>query len=78
MFYGNGMETVKVSSKFQVVIPRSIREALHIKPGEKIVMIEKDGLVHMIPVGVIKKARGIAKGATTKGLRDESERFDRL
>ncbi|MFH1773590.1 MAG: AbrB/MazE/SpoVT family DNA-binding domain-containing protein [Methanobacteriota archaeon] len=70
------METVRVSSKFQVVIPKSIREILNIKPGEEIVMIEKDRAVHMIPVRDIKKARGIARGVTTKSLRDESERFD--
>lgn len=70
------METVRVSSKFQVVIPKSIREILDIKQGEEIAMIEKDRTVHMIPVRDIKKARGIAKGVTTKDLRDESECFD--
>jgi AbrB family looped-hinge helix DNA binding protein len=75
MFYNDYMETVKVSQKFQIVIPKSIRKILGIKPGEKMVLIEKSGVVHMIPVGEIKKSRGIAKGATTEGLRDEGERF---
>lgn len=70
------METVKVSQKFQVVIPRAIRKTLGIKPGERIIMVEKDGLVHMIPIGDIKKAKGMAKGTTIRELRDESERFD--
>jgi AbrB family looped-hinge helix DNA binding protein len=70
------METVKVSQKYQVVIPKAIRRILRIKPGESIVMVEKGGIVHMIPVGDLKKMRGIAKGLTTKGLRDESERFN--
>ncbi|MFQ6136490.1 MAG: AbrB/MazE/SpoVT family DNA-binding domain-containing protein [Candidatus Hydrothermarchaeales archaeon] len=70
------MEVVRVSQKFQVVIPRSIRKALQIKPGERIVMLQKGGVVHMIPVGDIGEVKGIAKGVTTRGLRDESERFD--
>jgi AbrB family looped-hinge helix DNA binding protein len=59
------METVKVSQKYQVVIPKAIRRVLGINPGESIVMVEN-----------IKKMRGMAKGLTTKGLRDESERFN--
>lgn len=70
------METVSVSQKFQVVIPKSVRELLKIRPGEKMVVVEKDGLVHMIPVGNMKKSRGIAKGVSVQGLRDETERFD--
>ncbi len=70
------MDTVKVSPKFQVVIPQEIREGLKLKPGERLVIIEKEGTIHLIPVGNIRKMRGIAKGVTTKNLRDESERFD--
>ncbi len=38
-------------------------------------MIEKDGVVHLIPLKPIRTLRGIAKGVTTKNLRDESERI---
>ncbi len=76
MHYGYNMETVKVSQKFQVVIPKAVRRMLKIKPGERLVVIEKSGIVHMIPVGDIRKARGLAEGITTKGLRDDSERID--
>jgi len=70
------MDTVTVSPKFQVVIPLRIRTHLGIKPGEKMVVIEKGNTINMIPVGDIGNARGIAKGVTTKGLRDESDRFN--
>ncbi len=70
------MDTVKVSPKFQVVIPQEIREDLKLKPGERLVVIEKEGIIHLIPVGNIRKMRGIARGVTTENLRDESERFD--
>lgn len=70
------MDSVTISSKFQIVIPKEIREDLKLKPGEKLVMIEKGKTIHLIPVGKIKNARGIAKGVSSKELRDESERFN--
>jgi len=70
------IHTVKVSPKFQVVIPKDIRENLNIKPGKKLVVIEKEGVIHLIPVGNIRSLRGFARDVTTEGLRDESERFD--
>ena len=69
------METVKVSPKFQVVIPKGIRKSMGIKSGERLVVIEKGRSIHLIPAGDIRKARGMAKGADNENLRDESERF---
>ena len=69
------MEMVTVSPKFQIVIPKAIRTELNIQPGEKIVMFEKDEVIHLIKIGNIKKLRGRFKKLTTEGLRDESERF---
>lgn len=70
------MDTVKVSPKFQVVIPKEIRKDLKLKPGEKLVILEKGGTIHLIPIGKITSVRGFIKGIPTKGLRNESERFD--
>lgn len=70
------MDTVIVSPKFQVVIPREIRKDLNLKAGEKLVVIEKGGTIRLIPVGKMKDLRGFARGVSSKGLRDESERFD--
>ncbi|MBI4014434.1 MAG: AbrB/MazE/SpoVT family DNA-binding domain-containing protein [Candidatus Aenigmarchaeota archaeon] len=69
------MDTVKLSPKFQVVIPKGIRENLKLKPGEKMVVIEKGGSIHIVPVGKMFAMRGIAKGTDSKGIRDEDERF---
>jgi AbrB family looped-hinge helix DNA binding protein len=69
------MATVTVSSKFQVVIPEEVRSRLNLRPGQKVVVIEKDGVVHLIPLRPIKEVRGMAKGVTTEGIRDELERF---
>jgi AbrB family looped-hinge helix DNA binding protein len=69
------MATVTVSSKFQVVIPEEVRSRLNLQPGQKVVVIEKDGVVHLIPLRPIKEVRGMAKGITTERIRDELERF---
>jgi AbrB family looped-hinge helix DNA binding protein len=69
------MDTVVVSSKFQVVIPQDVRERINLKPGQKIVVIEKDGVIHLIPQKPIKEMRGFIKGIDTSQLRDEEDRF---
>ena len=69
------MTTVKVSSKYQIVIPRDIRERIELKSGQDVVIIEKDGVIHVIPLKPIKEMRGFAKGIDTTNLRDEEDRF---
>ncbi len=76
MYYSDIMDTVTVSPKFQVVIPKGIREGLSLKPGGRLVVIEKQGTIHLIPVGNIKTMRGFAKGVSSKEIRDETERFN--
>lgn len=69
------MGIVKLSPKFQVVIPRDVREKLDLKPGQKIVVIEKGGVLHLIPQKPIKEMKGFVKGIDTSELRDEEDRF---
>lgn len=69
------MATVMVSSKYQVVIPLEVRSRLNLKPGQKVVVLEKDGIVHIIPVKPIKQMRGFTKGVDAKGIRDEQDRI---
>ena len=65
------MATVKVSPKFQVVIPLEIRKALGIKPGEKVHVLQYDNRIEYIPVKNIKKMRGFLKGISTTIRREE-------
>jgi AbrB family looped-hinge helix DNA binding protein len=67
------METVKVSKKYQVVIPEKIRKEAGIKPGDKMIAISKHRVLHYVPVRAIKDTRGIVLGLDTKDLRDESD-----
>ena len=59
------METVTVSPKFQVVIPRAVRESLRIRPGQKVQMILYKNRIELIPLQSLKKARGFLKGMDT-------------
>ena len=64
------MTTITVSSKFQIVIPRVIREALGIKPGERLHAIEYRGRIELVPVRPVKGSRGSLKGIATDVPRD--------
>ena len=65
------MRTVTVSPKYQVVIPRELRDSLHIKPGEKIQMLQYGNRLELIPVRSIKKMRGFLKGIDTTVKREK-------
>ena len=69
------MAKVKLSSKFQIVIPAEIREKMSLKAGAEIVMIVKSGVIHLVPQKPIKQMRGFVKGGDTQNIRDEEDRF---
>jgi AbrB family looped-hinge helix DNA binding protein len=69
------LSIVTVSPKFQVVIPLEVREKMNLKPGQKVIIIMKDGVIHMFPERPFKEMRGFAKGVTTENLREEVDRF---
>jgi AbrB family looped-hinge helix DNA binding protein len=67
---------VRVSPKFQVVIPKALREELHIEPGQELLMYSLDGSLRLVPRRSIKELRGMAKGLRWKDdLRDHTERL---
>ena len=65
------MESVKVSPKFQVVIPRSIRESLKICPGERVHVLQYENRIEYIPEKKMKSMRGFLKGIDTSVKRDQ-------
>lgn len=69
------METVSVSTKFQVVIPRATRKQLHIEPGQKMQVIGYDNRVVFVAVRPIEAARGSLRGIDTAIERDEDDRI---
>lgn len=56
------MNSVAISPKYQVVIPKKIRELLHLIPGQKVQVIPYEGRVEMIPERKISDMRGFLKG----------------
>lgn len=59
------MEPVTVSSKFQVVIPREIRETLNIQPGEKMHVFHIDGRIELVRDRPMQSMKGRYKGMST-------------
>lgn len=59
------MPIVTVSPKYQVVIPREIRESLGLEPGQKVQAFEYDGRVEFVPVRKARSLRGFVRGINT-------------
>jgi AbrB family looped-hinge helix DNA binding protein len=57
------VEAVTVSPKFQVVIPKHIRESLKLRPGDKLSMVHMGNAVQLMRVPTFDEARGFLKGA---------------
>jgi len=64
------MASVKISPKYQIVIPKKIRESLQLKPGQKIQVILYGNRIELIPERKISDMRGFLKGINTKIDRD--------
>jgi AbrB family looped-hinge helix DNA binding protein len=69
------MATVTVSPKYQIVIPREIRESMRIRPGQKVELVEYNGRIELILVPEIREMRGFLRGMDTT---IEREREDRI
>ncbi len=64
------MDAVLVSPKFQIVIPRAVREALGIRSGQKLQIILYENRIELIPIRPIQEMRGFAKGLDTSVERE--------
>jgi len=65
------MQIVTVSPKYQVVIPKAVRESLQLRPGQKMQVVEYDGRIELIPERDINELRGFLKGINTELEREE-------
>ncbi len=59
------MERATVSTKYQVVIPKKVREELGIKPGQKVHVIPSMGRIELIPLQSVRESRGFLEGIDT-------------
>ena len=69
------MPRVTISPKFQIVIPREIRQRLRLRPGQQITLLERDGIITAIPDLPLERFRGILKGMSRTELREKRERI---
>lgn len=70
------METVTVSPKFQVVIPKKAREILGLQVGHKVQIMVYENRIELIPVRPVRLARGFLKGIDTDVKREVSRARD--
>jgi AbrB family looped-hinge helix DNA binding protein len=64
-----------LSSKYQISIPKAVREEQHWEAGQEFVFIPKGTGVLVMPVPELKQLAGIAKGANSTGYRDRKDRY---
>jgi AbrB family looped-hinge helix DNA binding protein len=67
----NVMKAVTVSSKFQVVIPREVRESMALQPGTRVQVLQYENRIELIPLREPKSLRGFIKGIDTEVHRQE-------
>ena len=67
--------TTTLSKKFQISVPKAVREAQHWEAGQEFVFIPKGAGVLMLPVPALEPLAGIAKGAKSTGYRDREDRY---
>jgi AbrB family looped-hinge helix DNA binding protein len=65
------MSSVTISPKFQIVIPREVRKAMRLEPGQKVEVFQDEDMIVLVPVRDIRELRGFAKGIDTTVERDE-------
>ena len=68
------MNTVTISSKYQVVIPRPIREQFNLKPGQKLLFIPYNNTLRVVIVPPVEDAEGIFEGIDTDPQREKEDR----
>jgi len=67
------MMTVAISPKFQLVIPRPLRDRLHLRPGQRLQVLEYAGRVELIPERKMSDLRRFVSGIDT-GFSREGDR----
>jgi AbrB family looped-hinge helix DNA binding protein len=68
------MATTTISPKFQIVIPKEVREKLHLAPGQRLQAVEKGGVITLVPEVPLKSLKGTLKGMSATDLREKKDR----
>ncbi len=69
------MARTVVSTKFQVVIPKDIREETHVRKGQAFQVVSKGGVISLVPERPLKELKGFARNARSTGFREKRDRL---
>jgi AbrB family looped-hinge helix DNA binding protein len=69
------MALAVISPKFQIVIPKEIRERMGLQPGQQVSLIDRGEIITMVPKRPLSELRGIVRGAPLDDYRDETDRL---
>ncbi|THI85572.1 MAG: AbrB/MazE/SpoVT family DNA-binding domain-containing protein [Nitrospira sp. CG24A] len=69
------MVMTTISSKFQIVIPKEVREKLHLTPSQRLQVVEKGGVITLVPEVPLKSLKGTLKGMSKTDLREKKDRL---
>ena len=68
------MSTATLSSKFQLSLPKALRETMHLHAGQQFELIPMGSVIQLVPKTSIESLRGIASGANPEQYRDRTDR----
>ena len=69
------MATTTISPKFQIVIPKEVREKLHLRPRQHLHVVEKGGVITLVPEVPLKSLKGALKGMSKTDHREKKGRL---
>ena len=69
------MAMTTISPKFQIVIPKAVREKLHLAPSQRLQVVEKGGVITLVPEVPLKSLKGTLKGMSKTDLREKKDRL---
>lgn len=68
------MATTTISSKFRVVIPKEVRDKLHLVPRQRLLVVETAGVITLVPEVPLKSLKGALRGMTTTHVKEKQDR----
>jgi AbrB family looped-hinge helix DNA binding protein len=69
------MATTTISPKFQIVIPKEVREKLRLSPQQRLQVVEKGGVITLVPEVPLKSLKGLLKGMSKTDIREKKDRL---
>jgi len=68
------MATTTISPKFQIVIPKEVRDKLRLSPRQRLQVVEKGGINTLVPEVPLKSLKGVLKGMSKTDVREKKDR----